>query len=499
MNPVTLDSLPLLARQLAETSLDWMQAYGKEGDLLLCPDHHGHYGVLDVSKHNVHMVRESAWWVAGLLLRNQGDDVARAHRILDAVLRWQFNEPGMPYHGTFHRAPEEKLPTGLNAEMWGHYDPNWRQFIGTTWLILLELLADRLTPEMRARLEASIRLAVEGEPPDRIHAGYTNIAMMQAVLLVYAGRRFARPEWKERGVLLARKIHALFAEHGTFSEYNSPTYYGVTLQGLRLWRLFSQDAEVEAWGAEMETALWQQTSRYYHPGLRNICGPFDRAYGMDMPRYVAMIGIWIRLAVEPGVAPCPSLTTEFDHAHDFCAAPLVALLGVEIPAEALRHFQEFHEDRSIHQIIESQPAPRIATAFLQADRMWGAESGHGGSGGQFHAVTAHWRQPNGTTGWLRLLNPDGTTVDAVADAKGIRVTARSGASPRSLTWQFFSSPAAGLHLIGNEWHLPGMRIRATTSLPAPALQQGENGHNAIVYTLPAGHETSFTLEFLPGE
>jgi hypothetical protein len=105
MNPATLESLPLYARHLAETCLEWMEPYGKGSELLLCPTRQGSYGGLDISKQKVHLTRESAWWATGLLLRHCGEDVARAHRILEEVLRWQFDEPDMPYHGKFHRAP----------------------------------------------------------------------------------------------------------------------------------------------------------------------------------------------------------------------------------------------------------------------------------------------------------------------------------------------------------------------------------------------------------
>ncbi len=68
-----------------------------------------HYGALHVKDEQPHLIRESVWWAIGLLLRNKNDDAARGGQILEACLHWQFNEPGQPYHGTFHRSPQEKL------------------------------------------------------------------------------------------------------------------------------------------------------------------------------------------------------------------------------------------------------------------------------------------------------------------------------------------------------------------------------------------------------
>ncbi len=164
----SLESLSPFARQLALESLQWMEPYGNADlNLLRYPSSYGKYAHFDVEKTRLHPVRESATWATGLLLRNHGDDTTRAGKVLEAVLAWQFDEPGMPYHGTFHRAPEEARPRGHAAEMWGHYDPNWRQFIGTTFLVILDLLPGRLRNGLSQRLESSVRLAVEGEGTER--------------------------------------------------------------------------------------------------------------------------------------------------------------------------------------------------------------------------------------------------------------------------------------------------------------------------------------------
>src|ERR1700722_5122087 len=203
MKSVALESLSPLARELAEEALAWMEPYGDETcHLLRYPGKCAHYGALHVEEEQPHLLRESVWWAIGLLLRNQDDDAARGERILEASLPWQFNDPGKPFHGTFHRSPQEKLPPAEGAVMWDNYDPNWRQFIGTSFLVIMEKLSDRLSPALQSHLKDSIRLAVEGEPPDRIAPEYSNIAMMQVVMLVQGGALFRQPAWKKRGLLL---------------------------------------------------------------------------------------------------------------------------------------------------------------------------------------------------------------------------------------------------------------------------------------------------------
>jgi len=86
-----------------------------------------------------------------------------------------------------------------------------------------------------------------------------------------------------------------FKKHKTFSEYNSPTYNGVNLWALAAWRVMAPTPGMAVMGMEMEAGLWRDIARSYHAGLGNICGPYDRSYGMDMRRYFAITGIAIAL------------------------------------------------------------------------------------------------------------------------------------------------------------------------------------------------------------
>jgi len=320
--------------------------------------------------------------------------------------------------------------------------------------------------------------------------------MMQAVQLVYAGDLFAQPAWKERGLVLAREIHRLFAEHETFAEFNSPTYYGVNLYALRLWRFESIAPELQVMGAKMEKALWKHVARYYHPGLRNICGPYDRSYGMDMTKYTSGIGLWMRLELEPKSAPAPSpaLSDDFGHRHDFAVAPVVALLGTEIPAAVRRALREAPQERIFRQVIETKPENRNATAYMKADRMWGGESGSlACRSDQLHYATAHWLQPDGTVGWLRLENE--ASVDVMATVQGLKLTAANGATQARLTWHFSSRPV----VTPEQWELPGMIVHVKTFLPTPTFAVGKDGRHALIYELAPVQKAEMILEFCAGK
>ena len=99
-----------------------------------------------------HGARDTAWYAVGLLLRDQPDDRARAVHALEAVIALQYNAPGRKWDGTFARTPED-APLNSSAREWEEYDPNWREFIGTTFALILEEFTDRLPAGMAAQLE----------------------------------------------------------------------------------------------------------------------------------------------------------------------------------------------------------------------------------------------------------------------------------------------------------------------------------------------------------
>ena len=232
-----IGSLDANAQQLLSASVAWMDRYWDEAmGLLWSPG-----DVADPRRPQPgdgHMVRESAWYALGLLLRNGPGDVQRAIRALAAVLTYQLDEPDKVYHGTFYRAPEEPHPPEPATE-WRHYDPNWREFIITTMAIILIEYEHQLPRPLVDKIDVAARKAVQGALERGLRATYANIALMNAFMLCFVGDRLREPEWVEKGEAMAQEIYRLFMLHGTFEEYNSPTYYGVDLYALAAWRVYS--------------------------------------------------------------------------------------------------------------------------------------------------------------------------------------------------------------------------------------------------------------------
>lgn len=403
MNTHQLDVLKL--------ALTWCDAHWDESIGLYLNPAHG-------SEPAEPMVRATAWYALGLLTRGLEPDRLRAISALENVLSYQWNRPGAPYHGTWARHPEEVEP-GPEPKEWRDYDPNWREFIGLTLEIILVRHAGDLPASLVQGIERSLVLAVEGSLARGIRPHYTNIALMAAFLYDAGGRRFGNPSWSAKGHELTMGVWANFSLHDTFEEFNSPTYYGVDLIGLAALRSLAHDIESREVATRMEKALWAEMGQLYHARLRNFCGPYDRAYGMDLRSYVACATHWIALGVGLDEAPYPR--EPYYHKHDTVPACLISVLGVpDLPAQVLEAFTIWTGARELDFIID-QPGSRTATCVLEDNWMVGGDSRPGRTWSQRCPGTIHWRHAaTGELCWLKFESSEHLTVRA--SRQGLRLS-----------------------------------------------------------------------------
>ncbi|HVF33615.1 MAG TPA: hypothetical protein VM933_11320 [Acidimicrobiales bacterium] len=446
---------------LLDATMAWMDPWWDPGAGLLW-NMEGAYDEVGPPR-SIHLVPQSAWYAAGLLFRGLPGDEARAVRTIGALLDTQYaSVPEAEWHGTFARFLEAPVPPRTGAVVWVDYDPNWRQFIGTVFELLLQdgLIADA---SLGARMRSSVALAVSSEPLDRVPPSYSNIALMRAFLEVEHDRPGAEA--------YAARVVELFDEHGAFEEYNSATYYGIDLYALALWRDRSSSPALRAAGGRIEAALWRDVARWYHPGLRNLCGPWSRSYGMDLSAYASLLGLWMWPAVGgPPAAPYPSLDAPFEHSHDTTHGPLADRLGPVVPADALGALTSFVGEHEVAQRITST---RVATGWLSDRVMCGGEDGdlRASARGQFHPATVHWALPSGGVGWIRLVHhapARGVASPGRLDVRCLPSVKRGPVAPE--LW--LSGAAAGSPLTGRRWALPGLDVEISVEPEAVLVDGG---------------------------
>lgn len=395
-------------------------------------------------------VRGTSSYALDLLYRDAPGDRQRAAQALDAVLSNQYQTPGVPWFGTFKRTPEEPTP-GSDAMMWRNYDPNWREFIGTTFMMILVEYPDRIPRELAQRLYRSIDLAVAGEIAEqRLVPAYTNPSLLFGILWDFASEHDRRPDWRTQSSDWVESVYRLFRKYDAFSEFNSPTYDLVDLYALALWREYGSTERIRMEGSTMETLLWDQVGAFFQPELHTLSGPYDRSYGMtDTGDGLLEL---MCFATRPDGVPLGLDPGKLSHSFSL---PM-AILGARIPSEAIRQLQTFQGEHLVRQQITDQ---RIATAWIGKDVVYGGESTNKtrsvGHNSQFHPVTIQWRTPSGELGWVRVV--DSAMIDATADEHGISI-ATSGTIRLRIH-------AKGLDLSALKqtlWVLPGLTIRVSS-------------------------------------
>lgn len=130
-----------------------------------------------------HNTRASVWYAVGLLARNQDDNVDQAMRIIRNVIDGQFEDPKDQWYGDYQKYPEE--PTvGTSAYppiIYDTWDPNWRGFISTSFIIALEEFPHLINADMVNLMRASLYNATIGDSyrvgginEDNLYPSYTN-------------------------------------------------------------------------------------------------------------------------------------------------------------------------------------------------------------------------------------------------------------------------------------------------------------------------------------
>lgn len=435
-----------------------------------------------------------------LLFRNQPGDKEKAAEVLTWILQNQYRDENTTVYGIWK--------TSLADDK---FDQNWREFIGCDLIIIRQQYSQLLPPEIQKEIETGLIHAAKGAMKRDVTPHYSNIALMSAFLMNYVGTAFKLDALQKAGLQKARAIFRLYQSHQTFSEYNSPTYYGVTLIGMALWRELAADPELKAMGQTLERSFWHEVATVYNPNLRNMPGPYFRGYGMDMQRYVSIMGMWIALAVDTEtLAPIPSgIGPKYGEMGNL--APIFNL-GLSIPKAdlaALRRFSGPHFiSRTVPNTYKGDSLKRV-TIMVGNDWMMGGLWGNRRAWGQVKTGTLHWKMPDGEVGWL-LVPGDGNTNVRVDKTRMQVYLANPDAKTLMCYIYAKNTPTTAFSATG--WALPGMLLGVQTTLKQvaaesvdPAVFQKEWDVSErypalvkIVYEIPAGWDTTKALlELIP--
>ncbi len=386
-----------------------------------------------------------------LLFRNNPGDRENAIEILKWILKNQHTDEKSKNYGMWK--------TNVQND---RLDQNWREFIGCDLIIIYQEYKHILPADLLADIRSGLIRAAKGALKRDVAPDYTNISIMSAFLMDFTGTEFQLEELKAGGLKKARAVYQLWQKYQTFSEYNSPTYYGVTLIALAMWRELASDP-LKKMGLELETALWNEIASNYHPRLRNLVGPYFRGYGMDMKKYCSITGIWIAVALDDGKkAPLPiAKGAKQDEMSNL--SPILHL-GLTIPKTVLSELKGF----TSRQVIDRQVSSKIAgdtlkhiTAMVLEDWMMGGLWGNRRVWDQIKTGTIHWNNPDGETEWL-LVPGEGKTNIRVTNSS-MNIFLADGKS-NDFSIIVFAKDISESNFSAGLWTFPGMKLAIHSTL-----------------------------------
>lgn len=373
-----------------------------------------------------HETLPSVWYAVGLLARNGDGDAEKADKIIKYVINDQYDDPNQLWYGDYTKEAEEPLVgSGVYpASPYGTWDPNWRGFVGLSFITMYEDYGDLLSDSTKDLILDSLYNCSVGDSyrgggvnGDNLWPSYSNPAIMRAIGTGWTGRKTDDQNMTDAGEEYAKEIIDLFDMYGTLSEFNSATYTGISLFGLTLWcKYAAKDSIMAERGPDLLRGVWNTTAQLWHADMRNIAGPWDRSYSFDMTISLGHLSLLLAPIIgreESGLRAHPETMS---HARDWSWAPLIAThfeFYNELLSDDLKDsLKKFQGERTWTGKAFAPPhdvEARNITTWLGKTLMIGGESYHTQSANgpsnnqkQFHPATAQWMYDDGRIGWLSV-------------------------------------------------------------------------------------------------
>ncbi len=167
-------------------------------------------------------------------------------------LKWSWRDPGVTDQNAVEFCVQDGLPIWLRHRDW-------------------------LPEPSRQSLKTLLVHAIEGCLRHRPPAGYTNIALLNAGNLIVLGETFSRSEIAEEGY---RRLDAFLLWTWAFGiqEYDSPTYYGIDLDGLLFIHSYAQRDSARQQAAALLDLFWTDIALNWFAPASRLAGAQSRTY-----------------------------------------------------------------------------------------------------------------------------------------------------------------------------------------------------------------------------
>lgn len=328
---------------------------------------------------------------------------------------------------------------------------------------------------------------VGGVDNDNLYPAYSNAWLMRTVVTSWTGHHLRNANMTSAADADAHAFLDLFNRNGTLSEFNGPTYAGVSLYALTIAaKYLSSTSSVIGQNAEkLIQEIWEYESRLWNANMRNFAGPWDRSYGYDMNKYVAIMSLWIwSLVGKEHAWQSKSPIWTMAHADDFEISPIIAVLShfhkTLVPKTALDRLTAFPGEHTYTGHAYAPPAdlePRNITTWLSANLTIGTDSfnqsnvgGFSKDSSSFSPSVVQWLRPGGSIGYFNLY-PTETALRAEVSPYALNLTYPLGNSTSTFTFVLASNPLGGKRDITGFKDVDGLQIEVVggTVNPVPEI------------------------------
>ncbi len=154
--------------------------------------------------------------------------------------------------------------------------------------------------------------------------GNDNFPAMGCFIMVVGGELVNDDRAVQAGLDSLYSARDLLSRRGFFSEYNSPTYAGVTLHGLDETANHARHAEARALACQASERMWLDVAAHWHPHLSFQAGPYSRAYHNNSIAWSALTNIlmWTTFGDCVFISPQRSLFDQSAFCHEVRAGNL---------------------------------------------------------------------------------------------------------------------------------------------------------------------------------
>ena len=171
-----------------------------------------------------------------------------------------------------------------------------------TTMSLIELLIrhpEQVTAENRERLLPHIAREIQAvQKSHNFFSGNNdNFPSMAAFLLVVGGELLNDDHAVQAGIDNLYSVRDLLGRRGFLSEYNSPTYAGVTLHGLDETMNNTRNPEARELARIASERMWLDVAAHWHPHLSFQAGPYSRAYHNNSIAWSSLTAILVWVAL----------------------------------------------------------------------------------------------------------------------------------------------------------------------------------------------------------